>query len=170
MIKSIVIAVAAVSILAIAVIREVYKSMQKSEPSFEEASIAQPMTTPITESELATATGEEGRPLYIAVNDPYSEDITVFDVSKGSDFYGPGGPYHVFTGKNATHGLATSSTDPEQATGDLSDLTASEKDTHLQWYEKYSMKYPIVGRLVPDNVGTSKAEVSATTEESKKDA
>lgn len=158
-------------LLAFAVIRELYKSLQNPEPRAQEVTeAAQPMTKLITEAELSAATGEEGRPLCIAVNDPYSDNITVFDVSKGADFYGPDGPYHVFAGKNATHGLATSSTDPAQATGDLSNLTASEKDTHVQWYEKYSVKYPIVGKLVAHDGITNDDEASTVAEESKKDA
>lgn len=157
-------------ILAIAVIRELYKSFQKPEPSAQEVtSAAQPMKL-ITEDELRAANGEEGRPLYIAMNDPYSDNITVFDVHAGADFYGPGGPYHVFAGKNASHGLAKSSTDPAQTTGDLSNLTASEKDTHVQWYEKYSVKYPVVGKLVPHGTTADDGTASTMTEESKKDA
>lgn len=106
----------------------------------------------ITQSELAEATGANASAaLYIAVKDPYSERIVVFDVSKASDFYGPGSPYHVFAGRNATHGLAKSSVDPSKVQGDLSKLSASERDTHMQWFAKYTSKYPQVGFLVEDD-------------------
>lgn len=44
--------------------------------------------------------GEDGAPIYIGLLG------TVFDVSKGASFYGKGGAYHVFAGRDATVGLA----------------------------------------------------------------
>lgn len=105
----------------------------------------------ITESVLEQANGENGKPLYIAVKDPHSDKVSVFDVSSGRDFYGPGCGYHVFAGRNATYGLATSCLDPQKQDGDINTLTQSQKDTHVQWYEKYDSKYPIVGLLVPND-------------------
>lgn len=107
-------------------------------------------TRPVTYSELSKARGEEGQPLYIAVKNPFGYETTVFDVSSGKDFYGPGSGYHLFAGRDATYGLARSCLDPSKVEGDLSTLTAMEKDTHVQWYNKYSSKYPVVGFLVPD--------------------
>lgn len=131
--------------------------------------VSAPAPRMITATELAAATGEDGRALYIAIKDPWSAETTVFDVSPGMDFYGPGGPYHVFAGKDATFGLSTSSMAPETVTGDLTTLTASQKDTHLQWHAKYTTKYPKVGYLVPD--GTAMEDnASSTTIETKKDA
>lgn len=168
------VAVAAAGILLAVVVRSILKSVSKpSEPEESTATEAPPKkngTGIVTESELKEATGEDGKRLYIAVKDPFSASVTVFDVSSGADFYGPGGPYHVFVGKNATHGLAKSSTDPEKAIGDLSTLTESEKDTHLQWYSKYMEKYPIVGNLVPDGTNPDGDAASTLTTESKKDA
>lgn len=179
---SMILVIAAVSVLAVAVFREMYRSVKKPPPPTTEESVAvteadAASSIPVTESELRQATGGEGRALYVAVKDPFSDDVTVFDVSTGSDFYGPGGPYHVFAGKNATYGLATSSTDPDKTTGDLSLLTGAEQDTHMQWYAKYSSKYPIVGKLVPDAANTDTSAVasaktsedSEATAESKKD-
>lgn len=95
----------------------------------------------------------------------------MFDVSKGSDFYGPGSPYHVFAGRNATHGLAKSSVDPSKVHGDLSKLTASERDTHMQWFAKYTSKYPQVGFLVDDDVGgEQKLSDESTTEDNNSNA
>lgn len=128
---------------------------------------------PITEAELHAANGENGAALFIAVKNPFGEEITVFDVSIGSDFYGPGGPYNCFAGKNASHGLATSSTDPEKTEGDISSLTQMEKDTLAQWHAKYMSKYQVVGKLVKDEAAATKAQddtTSTLTTESKKDA
>lgn len=113
-------------------------------------------TTPISKAQLAKARGENsGDPIYIAVKDPFSDDISVFDVSSGLDFYGPGSGYHLFTGRDATYGLATSSLDADKQDGDLSTLTAAQSDAHVKWYEKYISKYPIVGVLVDDDADTA---------------
>ncbi|KAI0558116.1 Cytochrome b5-like Heme/Steroid binding [Gracilaria domingensis] len=126
----------------------------------------------VTEAELSKSNGEQDQPIYLAVKDPFSTKITVFDVTSAKEFYGPGGPYHVFAGKNATHGLATSSTDPDMVTCDLANLTESQKDTHLQWHAKYSTKYPIVGYLVSDESAAAQETESIVTQdaEAKKNA
>ena len=81
-------------------------------------------------------------PIYIGI------DGLVLDVSFGGlDFYGPGGPYHVFAGTDASVGLAKMSlTD----TGDgATELTEKEKKTLQDWKNSFlnKKKYPIVGRL-----------------------
>jgi membrane-associated progesterone receptor component len=56
----------------------------------------------------------------------------VFDVSKGKNFYGPGGPYGNFAGRDASRGMAKQSFDAEMLTpldkpiDTLEDLTPSE--------------------------------------------
>lgn len=121
---------------------------------------------PVTLEELSKANGESGHPLYVAIKDPFSSKVTVFDVSAGSAFYGPGNPYHVFAAKDATYGLATTSTDPEKLIGDLSNLTQSQKDTHMQWHAKFASKYPIIGYLVHASEDDTS---SAVTTDTKKD-
>lgn len=130
------------------------------------AAPAQPALRAVTKTELEAATGEGDAQLYLAVKDPFGSRIVVFDVSEGQGFYGPGGPYHLFAGRHATHGLAKSSTNPAYIEGDLNSLSASERDTHMQWFSKYMSKYPQVGWLVEDEDAVS----TITTEESKKDA
>lgn len=123
---------------------------------------------PIKQTELSIAKGDnDEHPLYIGVKDPYGEKTFIFDVASGLAFYGPGSGYHLFAGRDATYGLSTSCLDPEKQDGDISTLTASQKDTHIQWYEKYSAKYPIVGFLVPDDYVE---QGEGTSLESKKDA
>lgn len=148
-------------------VKAFYNPAKPSEAEPEEEPI---MTRLVTFSELREAKGEEGKALFIAVKDPFGTDITVFDVSSGKDFYGPGGPYHMFAGQNATYGLAKSSTDPSQVNGNLSTLSMSEKDTHAGWYSKYMSKYPVVGKLVPDDYVPPPEEPAADTADSKKDA
>lgn len=172
--RGFIVAAATVGILIAFVLRAILKSVTKpaagSGSESEMQSSAATQSGVVTESQLKDATGEDDKPLYIAVKDPFGSSVTVFDVSGGSDFYGPGGPYHVFAGKNATHGLAKSSTDAAKVYGDLDKLTESEKDTHMQWYQKYESKYPVVGNLVGDDSKPDEDIASTITTESKKDA
>lgn len=97
----------------------------------------------------------------------------VFDVSPGRNFYGPGGPYENFAGRDATRGLACQSFDEEMLTKDLDgplddckDLGPEEIDNLNGWDERFTdkvcslamhmlglealtlVKYLIVGKLV----------------------
>ncbi|MBT8453439.1 MAG: cytochrome b5 domain-containing protein, partial [Deltaproteobacteria bacterium] len=52
-------------------------------------------------SELAAYDGSDpGKPLLIGIRGQ------VYDVTRGRDFYGPGGPYAMFAGKDCTRALA----------------------------------------------------------------
>lgn len=73
----------------------------------------------------------------------------IFDVTKGKRFYGPGGPYSAFAGKDATRGLATgqvAASDKEY--DDVSDLTPDEAASAKEWEDQFKEKYDIVGRLL----------------------
>lgn len=94
-------------------------------------------------------TGED-KPVYLSVNGQ------VFDVSDGRDFYGPGGPYEKFAGRECGVALAKMSFDTEHL-DDLEgckDLPPIEKNELEGWIDKftYYRPYPIMGRLVPDSV------------------
>ncbi|KAL9181617.1 hypothetical protein ACHAXT_010422 [Thalassiosira profunda] len=91
---------------------------------------------------------EEQKPVYLSVGG------TVFDVSKGRDFYGPGGPYEMFAGRECGAALATMSFD-ESLLDDLAacdTLGVGDKAELRNWQEKFEHYrcYPIKGRLVPD--------------------
>lgn len=98
-----------------------------------------------TNAELAQYNGEGGKRIYIAI------DGVVFDMSShetGPTFYGPGGPYGVFAGKDATVGLATMKLDPaDWVNKTVSDLTASEKDVAYDWVTRFRNKYKVLGSL-----------------------
>ncbi len=55
----------------------------------------------LTEKELSMFTGEDGRPIYVAV------DGNVYDVSANPAIYGPGGAYAFFTGKDGARAYIT---------------------------------------------------------------
>eukprot|EP00056_Hartaetosiga_gracilis_P012603 m.201326 g.201326 ORF g.201326 m.201326 type:complete len:178 (+) comp13715_c0_seq35:821-1354(+) len=84
-----------------------------------------------------------GKAIYIAV------DNVVFDMTTGATFYGPGGPYAGFAGRDASRGLATM----EIGSGadvwdDCEDLSQEQRNILQDWKEKFSHKYPIRGKLV----------------------
>lgn len=86
-------------------------------------------------------TGPEGRVL-VAVNGK------IFDVTKGKRFYGPGGPYAAFAGRDASRGLALFSVDASEEYDDLSDLNAMQKESVKEWETQFTEKYEYIGRLL----------------------
>ena len=73
----------------------------------------------------------------------------IFDVSKGKRFYGPGGPYSGFAGRDASRGLATFSVEPvSNDYDDLSDLKPGELEQVQEWELQFMEKYDLVGKLL----------------------
>ncbi|XP_055910171.1 membrane-associated progesterone receptor component 1-like [Eupeodes corollae] len=75
---------------------------------------------------------------------------SVYDVTKGKNFYGPGGPYASFAGRDASRNLATfnvTANDNDEY-DDLSDLNAMEMDSVREWEMQFKEKYIYVGRLL----------------------
>ena len=123
-------------------------------------------TRVFTEEELsAHTTAETG--IYLAAG----VERTVFDVTAGADFYGPGGGYAFFAGRNASRGLATSSLDPatldEAPAGkELSGLGEEELATLAEWVAKFEEKYPLLGVLdAADNLEKEEEEEEEEEEE-----
>jgi len=86
----------------------------------------------------------DGR-LLVAVN------CKVFDVTRGKRFYGPGGPYGVFAGRDASRGLATFSLGEDairDTYDDLSDLSTMQMDSVREWEMQFMEKYDYVGKLL----------------------
>ena len=71
----------------------------------------------------------------------------VYDVTRGRDFYGAGGAYNLFTGRDCSRALAKMSLDPADVSRDVSDLTADELKVLDDWVVKFEAKYPVVGRV-----------------------
>lgn len=102
-----------------------------------------------TPHSLLPYNGEDGKPIYFAVRG------RVFDVSRGRNFYGPGGPYSNFAGRDASRGLACGSFDDDMLTKDLDGpldtlegLGGEEMDALRGWEERFEEKYDIVGKLL----------------------
>jgi membrane-associated progesterone receptor component len=78
----------------------------------------------------------------------------VYDVTPGKAFYGPGGPYEAFAGRDASRGLAKGSFDQDMLTpidssiDTLDDLDGEEKSSLKGWEEHFGNKYAVVGELV----------------------
>ncbi|KAG6543562.1 hypothetical protein Mapa_015056 [Marchantia paleacea] len=72
----------------------------------------------------------------------------IYDVSSARDFYGPGKPYAVFAGKDATRALAKMSTKAEDVSPSLEGLTEKEIGVLDNWEKKFVTKYPVVGTVV----------------------
>ncbi|KAK4496931.1 hypothetical protein PRZ48_011380 [Zasmidium cellare] len=72
----------------------------------------------LTESELKAYDGTDpDKPIYLGING------TIFDVSASPAFYGPGGHYHHFVGRDATRAWITECWDsPDQFTWRLDDV------------------------------------------------
>ncbi|XP_058147901.1 membrane-associated progesterone receptor component 2 isoform X1 [Dasypus novemcinctus] len=67
----------------------------------------------------------------------------VFDVTKGSKFYGPAGPYGIFAGRDASRGLATFCLDKDALRDeydDLSDLNAVQMESVREWEMQFKGK------------------------------
>lgn len=77
-------------------------------------------------------------PVYLAVRGK------VFDVTPGKNFYGPGGPYENFAGRDASRGLACGSFDEDMLTkdlhgplDDLSGLGQDEMQAMQDWEDRF---------------------------------
>ncbi|KAI5954318.1 DAP1 [Candida jiufengensis] len=110
----------------------------------QEESIIEGKFTPKT---LYKYNGKDHPKIFMAVKS------RVYDVSQGSQFYGPGGPYENFAGRDASRGLALNSFDPavltplDEPIDDLKDLKELEKESLESWDEHFENRYKIVGTL-----------------------
>ncbi|KAF2207218.1 hypothetical protein CERZMDRAFT_5661, partial [Cercospora zeae-maydis SCOH1-5] len=107
----------------------------------------------LTEAELKAYTGaDKSKPIYLAING------TIFDVSSSPAFYGPGGHYNHFTGKDATRAWVTECWDTDdQFTWRLEDIHRV-LETLDHWYNFFwnNDKYKVVGTVIRDEEGTPK--------------
>lgn len=121
-----------------------------------------------TLAEMAKYNGKDDERILLGING------NVYDVTKGKRFYGPGGPYGLFAGRDASRCFATFSTDPKivkDEYDDLSDLNSMQMESLSEWELQISEKYDHVGKLLrPDEAHSnyhaeeSEDEVKSETE------
>ncbi|XP_020094208.1 membrane steroid-binding protein 2-like [Ananas comosus] len=102
----------------------------------------------VTEEELRAFDGSDSKkPLLMAIKGQ------IYDVSQSRMFYGPGGPYALFAGRDASRALAKMSFEQKDLTGDISGLGPFELEALQDWEYKFMSKYVKVGTIkktVPD--------------------
>lgn len=97
----------------------------------------------MTAQQLSQYNGTDpSKPIYVSVKG------RVFDVTTGKSFYGPGGPYAMFAGKDASRALAKMSKSEEDITSSLDGLTEKEIGVLNDWETKFIAKYPVVATLL----------------------
>ena len=93
---------------------------------------------------LAVFNGTNDHPIYISIKG------VVYDVSSGSDFYGPGKPYGVFAGKEVSRCLAKMQVNDGEANASWRTLNDEHKETLNEWEAKIRAKYPVAGAFQAD--------------------
>lgn len=134
---------ALVGIIAVLVYK-IFKSRSRSDEVAQPVKQLPKIRRDFTVEELKeyNGTGPDGR-ILVAVNG------NVYDVTKGARFYGPGGPYAAFGGRDASRGLATFSVVPgKDDYDDLSDLNTDEMNSVKEWEEQFKERYDYVGKLL----------------------
>eukprot|EP00879_Flechtneria_rotunda_P004699 GHRR01004963.1.p1 GENE.GHRR01004963.1~~GHRR01004963.1.p1 ORF type:complete len:139 (+),score=28.53 GHRR01004963.1:107-523(+) len=97
----------------------------------------------LTLQQLAEYDGRDpSKPLYISVRG------NIYDVSSGRSFYGPGGPYAVFAGKECARALAFMKVTAEDCNDSLEGATEAQLKTLSDWEAKFIQKYGIAGHVV----------------------
>ncbi|EYU29197.1 hypothetical protein ABFS83_05G128600 [Erythranthe nasuta] len=97
----------------------------------------------LTPQQLKNYDGSDSsKPIYVAIRG------RIYDVTTGKSFYGPGGSYCVFSGKDASRALAKMSKEESDVVPSLDGLTEKEIGVLDDWERKFQAKYPIVGTVV----------------------
>ncbi|KAL8493576.1 hypothetical protein ACS0TY_024668 [Phlomoides rotata] len=110
----------------------------------------------VTEEELRAYDGSDpNKPLLMAIKGQ------IYDVSRSRMFYGPGGPYALFAGRDASRALALMSFDPKDLTGNIEGLSESELEALQDWEYKFMEKYVKVGQIGSKTTKESKEAENA---------
>ncbi|KAG6649746.1 hypothetical protein CIPAW_07G231800 [Carya illinoinensis] len=92
----------------------------------------------LTAQQLSEYNGTDpSKPIYVAVKG------RIFDVTNGKSFYGPGGSYAMFAGKDASRALAKMSKNDEDVSPSLDGLSEKEIGVLNDWEKKFEAKYPV---------------------------
>ncbi|KAG7962196.1 hypothetical protein I3843_09G053300 [Carya illinoinensis] len=116
----------------------------------------------MTEQQLRAYNGSDSnKPILMAIKGQ------IYDVSSSRMFYGPGGPYGMFAGREASRALALLSFNPQDINGNLEGLDDSELEILQDWEDKFIEKYAKVGQLVPEGTRIEHPESGDKVEESR---
>lgn len=133
-----------------------YLRLHPKTPSPSQKTYSPKVFRTFTPPELKPYNGENNMPVYLAVRGK------VFDVTTGKNFYGPGGPYENFAGRDASRGLACGSFDEDMLTKDLQGpldslqgLGEEELQALQDWEDRFDGKYLVIGELVTVGVRVS---------------
>ncbi|RDD41710.1 Membrane-associated progesterone receptor component 2 [Trichoplax sp. H2] len=148
------------AVLIVAILFLVYKlffsASGKSEMPEEKEEELPPMEPrDFTLPELSQYDGIKDKRVLMAINSK------VFDVSRRRSVYGPGGPYQVFAGHDASRGLATFSLEKDAVKDeidDLSDLNSMQMDSLREWEMQFLDRYPVVGKLLTPEEAAQREE------------
>jgi len=96
-----------------------------------------------TKDELSLYNGTDpDKPVYLAI---FGE---VFDVTKGKQYYGKGGGYSFFSGRDGTRAFITGNFTPAGLIEDYEGLTLANLIALEDWNKFYHKDYSFVGRLI----------------------
>lgn len=133
--------------LILLILRTVINDFRGSNPLEEQEKDETVLAGKFTPQTLAKYNGSDNPRIFIAVKG------RVFDVTQGKTFYGPGGPYANFAGRDASRGLALNSfeesclTPLDEPIDDLKGLTKEELESLENWEDHFENKYKVVGTL-----------------------
>jgi membrane-associated progesterone receptor component len=97
-----------------------------------------------TRAELAAFDGKDvAVPVLLAIRGH------VYDVTRGRSFYGQGGPYEMFAGRDCTRALAKMSFADEDFVASEDGLSATELRQLEDWIDTFESKYDKIGALLP---------------------
>lgn len=73
----------------------------------------------------------------------------IYDVTKGTKFYGPESNYHMFPGRDVTYALSTGCKTEQCLERTVEELSAKQLDEGKRWLSFFQLhdKYPLVGKL-----------------------
>ncbi|KAL6259215.1 hypothetical protein P5V15_009135 [Pogonomyrmex californicus] len=161
---------ALVGVIAVLVYK-ILKSRAQTEEPVQEVKKLPKLRRDFTIEELTKYDGKgpDGR-ILVAVNG------SVYDVTRGAKFYGPGGPYEAFGGRDASRALARFAVDAAtDKYDDLSDLNTTEMNSIKEWEEQFKERYDYVGKLLkpgeaPTNYSDEEDEGSQQETETKSES
>jgi len=100
------------------------------------------MSSEFTLEQLAQFNGEGGGDVYISVKG------VIYNVTPAKEFYGPGGSYHVFAGRECARALASMKVDADFCDDQLEGLDEKSLKILDDWIKKFDDKYTVVGKVV----------------------